>query len=396
MSATLVPHDYINDFSTTLSTGYTAGGTSLVLTSATGSNGLVLPSTGYYYYLKCEDEYFLVTARSGTTCTVVGGKAGSTNTSHSSGTVVTGCWVLPDVLDSIRDYRVDIMNGKPFGTKKSQTNEYVSFTNGSTINLIDVSDGPGIIDSIWVALPKHTIKIYIDGELVPSVSVDSKYFFYSKRAPNPMATPIFLIGSDANTDEASASYVPIPYSSSIQITATNTSGSNSSAFSIVTYQTGIPNVIPYSQKLFCSAGVISGAIPNQVCTLADITTSKRGRILGIYWSIDAPNQFPLEGDFNFYVDGSGSPSLTSSGTEDFFFMAGYFGGFSQGAVMGDSIALTYKNAASGQFAAFRLFLKDPFLFNTGFKVTWQAGETAHQNWTGTLDVYYSILYYTEL
>ena len=88
---------YTNDYSSTLAAGYTAGGTSLAVASAAG-----LPTSGLLFYLKVDDEYFLVTAWAGTTLTTVGARAGSSPSNHASGAAITGCWILPEVLDGIR------------------------------------------------------------------------------------------------------------------------------------------------------------------------------------------------------------------------------------------------------------------------------------------------------
>lgn len=88
---------YTNDFNSTLSSGYTAGGTSLSIASSTG-----LPASGTSFYLKVDSEYFLCTSYTGGTLTVTGAQAGSTAANHANGAGITGCWVLPAVLDGIR------------------------------------------------------------------------------------------------------------------------------------------------------------------------------------------------------------------------------------------------------------------------------------------------------
>lgn len=88
---------YTNDFSTTLSSSYTAGGGSLSVASTSG-----LPASGYSFYLKIDSEYFLCTSYSGSTLTVTGAQAGSTAANHANGAGVTACWVLPAMLDGVR------------------------------------------------------------------------------------------------------------------------------------------------------------------------------------------------------------------------------------------------------------------------------------------------------
>jgi hypothetical protein len=89
---------YTNDYSATVNSSYTSGGTSLVITGAVGS----LPTSGLNFILKVDSEYMLCTSYSGSTLTVVGAQGGSSAANHSVGATVTACWILPSVLDGIR------------------------------------------------------------------------------------------------------------------------------------------------------------------------------------------------------------------------------------------------------------------------------------------------------
>jgi len=88
--------DYTNDYSSTIS-AYTSGAGSITVVSVTG-----LPASGKYFILKVDDEYFLCTSYTGFVLTVTGGQAGSTPANHSLGTAITGCWIVPQVLDGIK------------------------------------------------------------------------------------------------------------------------------------------------------------------------------------------------------------------------------------------------------------------------------------------------------
>src|SRR5674476_1493736 len=88
--------DYTNDYSSTI-LAYTSGAGSITVVSVTG-----LPASGRNFILKVDDEYFLCTSYTGLVLTVVGGQAGSTPANHSLGAVITGCWIVPSVLDGIR------------------------------------------------------------------------------------------------------------------------------------------------------------------------------------------------------------------------------------------------------------------------------------------------------
>lgn len=75
---------FANTYQTTLndSGGISSGDTSMIVTTATGS-----PAVNFR--VKIENEYLLVTAKSGTTFTVTRGVEGSTAASHADGSTVT-------------------------------------------------------------------------------------------------------------------------------------------------------------------------------------------------------------------------------------------------------------------------------------------------------------------
>ena len=116
--------DYTNDYSSTLYSSYTSGGTSLVVVSVSG-----LPASGRYFILKIELEYFLCTSYTGTTLTVVGAQAGSTAANHSSAAAITGCWIVPSVLDGIRSDQSQVGTYANLPTSGMKTGDRYTCTN---------------------------------------------------------------------------------------------------------------------------------------------------------------------------------------------------------------------------------------------------------------------------
>src|SRR5665647_2787882 len=88
--------DYTNDYSSTI-LAYLSGAGTITVVSVTG-----LPASGKYFILKVDNEYFLCTSYTGLVLTVTGGQAGSTPANHSLGAAITGCWIVPQVLDGIK------------------------------------------------------------------------------------------------------------------------------------------------------------------------------------------------------------------------------------------------------------------------------------------------------
>lgn len=86
-----MPRIYVNNFETTLASGLSSGATSMSLTSATGLPTL---SGSDYYHLTLDDgvgaiEIVKVTARTGTTCTIVRAQESTTDQTWASGVVAS-------------------------------------------------------------------------------------------------------------------------------------------------------------------------------------------------------------------------------------------------------------------------------------------------------------------
>jgi len=105
-----------------------------------------------------------------------------------------------------------------------------------------------------------------------------------------------------------------------------------------------------------------------------------------------PRMAPLEGNLKIYLDGSGSPTIETPGTEDYFQMSNYFQGYTAPYV-GGCIVLNFK--ATNGIAASRLHIDDPIVFENALKITWNNGDSSQVNFTGTSTIAYCIWYYTE-
>lgn len=90
-----------------------------------------------------------------------------------------------------------------------------------------------------------------------------------------------------------------------------------------------------------------------------------------------------EGDDMIYIDGEETPSITGTGTEDYFCYAwGYPGGLSSTPYHGVTVvgALKGKEIYSGKWTMFRFHVEDPIQFDRSIKVTIESGHAnAHAN-----------------
>lgn len=401
----ITPHNFINDYSSTLAAGYTAGGTSLSLTSATGTNGLTLPTSNFV--LKIEDEYFLVTIRNGTTCTVTHSYAGSTNANHSNGSVVTGCWILPAVLDDLRYGNRDLFGPKPFGTKGGTAYKQQVVTAGSSFDILPTVNGSGYIDSFRLGCEgdpdKWQVSVTVDGEGTPGINlVSAENFFALLKHPTKFFSKYFSrdeINPGTGGVTIGATFLPIPFSTSIKLTAKNVGSQSYNLWSQVTYNTNVTNNFPYSQKLQCLTGSSTGRAFQDVVTLIDTDFNKKGRLFGIHIAVDTTNASDkskvLEGPVKIYLDGAGSATIASSALEDWFMMSYYFAATTPPAIIGDNIAFLRKGSASPYiWSMFRLHPDDPIVFQDALKITVDCGFAGY-SFTGTVDFFWTIWYYLE-
>lgn len=89
-------------YGSTLASGYTSGGTSLSVTSASG-----LPGSGVFYLIvqaesTNNEEVFLVTGVSGTTLTVTGAQGNTTASNHSIGAIIIGTILTAGAITQLK------------------------------------------------------------------------------------------------------------------------------------------------------------------------------------------------------------------------------------------------------------------------------------------------------
>ena len=336
---------------------------------------------------------------------IVGGAGVSVTPAGSSVTLVnTQPWV-PDILSETKP---------AYGTSHSVFGKAVPVVNNATQTLINLTGVSGGWISYfflgWNAADiVSTMTIVADGNTV--FSDRACLFFGAEYQENGASFMHRFLGAsnDDSNNVGFYSYIPIPFTSSLSITFTNTFGSTHNLYWTIGYQTGVANSWPLTQKLVCRSGTVSAATPYSVNTLVNDSGLNPGRLLGITCSIDSvpgsanPTTGPLEGEWKMYFDGSGSPNWNSSGTEDYFGMSNYFQGFlisTQDATRnGITSGLSpYAGAtlitAAGTWNAYRFHILDPITFQNALKVTWDAGESSFISWTGTVRFSYCLYYYT--
>jgi DUF2961 family protein len=305
----------------------------------------------------------------------------------------------------------DILSeAKPSGTAGYSSLKNASVANNATQTLVSLTgQSGGYISYIWMAVAAQdttsNLTITADGNTVFN---DRWVLFFGAEYQNNQASFMSRFIGATNNDSNNVSvyaFIPIPFSTSISVTYTNTSGSTETCFYIVQYQTGVPNTWTNTRRLRTSSGTISAATAQSVQTLLNATSLPQGRLLGIAFSIDSfpgsanPSTAPLEGEFKIYLDGASSPNYASSGTEDYAGMSNYFQGYTTTNANTSGIysfspyqGMTIKSTYT--WNAFHFHIMDQLTFANAIKMTWDVGES-NVSFTGTVRFAYCIWYYTQ-
>lgn len=296
------------------------------------------------------------------------------------------------------------------GTPNYAVGKQIAIAPGTTITLLNIT-GSGYVSHMWMAMNNTSteagnyqiLKITVDGNVTYN-DLYGNFFgdpFWNDSSLGHFATEL-------TTDAAGqGSYIPIPYSTSLEIQLTSNEPSSTINFWYnISYISGVsPSIFNLSGKLNVNAvtynegGSALVLTQDQVGTLMNATGLAPGRLLGISLLFDGYNASGsasssafLEGPLIIYCDGN--IVLQTSGSEDYFGMAGYFGGVAAGFSTTQT-ALTNKRSSPILYAAVRFHLLDPITFQNALKVTWQAGLASTGNtFTGSVTLYWTIWYYT--
>lgn len=312
--------------------------------------------------------------------------------------------------------------GKTQGTIASTHGEAVSVGGSATQTLLNYSGGDGYVSELLIAIngdsnarANSLIKVYYNGSATADINTTVEKMFggvyiSTNGFGHSYSSQLFEVtGTGTITGNIGyVMYLPIPFTGGIKIDVVNGSGSSMTLWYTVKYHTGVTNNWPYEHKLLVGtyASGSTGCTPNSTLTLHDASTiGVKGKLVGIWLLGDGfPNSVsnplaPLEGDMAIYLDGSGSPSYQSSGTEDWAGFPFYANGFQADNANGGNFHGTTFWSNSGStgmtWSFYRYHIMDPIVFNTGLKVTWQCGDTSQAGFTGNPVVWGTVWYYTE-
>jgi hypothetical protein len=283
---------------------------------------------------------------------------------------------------------------------------------GATITVLDV-DGPGTIAHIWFTIadgePYHlkriVLRMYWDGETNPSVETPIGDFFgLGLGQYHSWQSEMLSVGNNNSLN----CYFPMPFAHHARITVTNEGKQPIGALyyniDYRTYSHPLPPGTLYFHAEYHQAqpnhGWTNDWTTNQTPLVNDKTNldgkdnyvwmeaKGHGQYVGVTMSVlQNQDMWWGEGDDMFFIDGSKTPQIVGTGSEDYFLGAWDFGGkpFSYqlyGApVVGPELA-------GSRSSVYRFHLAQPIPFQKSFKATIEHGHANHRS-----DNFYSVAYW---
>lgn len=283
---------------------------------------------------------------------------------------------------------------------------------GETVTVLD-TDGPGVISHIWFTIndqePYHlkriVLRMYWDGETTPSVETPIGDFFgLGLGTYHNWQSEMLSVGSV----KALNSYFPMPYRHHARITVTNEGKQRiGSLYYNIDYRTEshpLPADTVYFHAQYRQAQPNHGWTNDWTANGTPLVNDKtnldgkdnyvwldakgHGQFVGVTMSVlQNQDMWWGEGDDMFFIDGVKSPSITGTGSEDYFLGAWDFGGqpFSYqlyGApVVGEELA-------GGRSSVYRFHFDSPIPFTKSIRATIEHGHANHRS-----DNFYSVAYW---
>lgn len=240
---------------------------------------------------------------------------------------------------------------------------------GDTLVLGDL-EGPGVITHLWTTVspadPFYTrslvFRVYYDGNDFPSVEAPFGDFF----AGGYTAEPVFssAVVSTSAFGRARNCYWRMPFEKSARVTVTNESSEHRvhSFYYYLDWQkhTSLPDDTMYFHARYRQE---HPATPGDYLILE---TEGRGHYVGTVQSV-LQTQYGWfgEGDDRFYVDGEETPSLSGTGTEDYF---GDAWGFEQFHRPYYGVTVYEGHMPGDRVTAYRWHIPDPVPFTKSIRV----------------------------
>jgi len=248
---------------------------------------------------------------------------------------------------------------------------------GETVVLADL-EGPGVITHIWLTVAAADygwprllrLRIYYDGSPVPSVDAPVGDFFgVGLGLESPLES---LAIRDSSSGRSRNSYWPMPFAKSCRITVTNEGSRRvSNLYYHVDYRK-VADLPADTRYLHARYHQELPVVAGRFYPVLEI--EGEGHYVGTVFSVvqAEPGWFG-EGDEWIYIDGSDTPSIVGTGTEDYFNDA-----WSLRVDTGPYAGVTVAEGTGlgARMSAYRWHLVDPIPFTTRLRFLFE-----HNGWT---------------
>jgi hypothetical protein len=264
--------------------------------------------------------------------------------------------------------------------------------------LVGVGGSPGDRNNVII---NGTIQICTNGEAAPCEQSDLGTFFLVHGVPAPpfTASDNFTVTEYTEfTSMGAFRRMFIPFTNGCTITITNKSTvASGRLFSQVYYYQGAPppQLTGTRKKTFHMATIPFTSIA-QFAPVNLINIAGRGQIEGIHlfvYNQTTGQPTWLEGDVDWTIDGTNTGA--AGGTEDFFGGQYYW---TQNQYASDSWGVMKNGAFDGSYYAtgmYRLFNKDPMVFDQSIQIVWHNGQTGQNTPPGSVNLSAIVFYYLD-
>jgi hypothetical protein len=251
----------------------------------------------------------------------------------------------------------------------SRNGDSRSIEPGATLVLGDL-EGPGVITHMWFTVSSSDVfygrslvlRIYWDGADKPSVEAPLGDFF--GLGHGALFTYSSAPACVTSNGRAMSCFWRMPFKKNARVTVTNES-EKYKCDSLYYYVDWRKAPQPDDSLYFHAR--YRQATPAQPGDYTILETSGRGHYVGVVYSVhQMENGWFGEGDDRFYIDGETTPSLSGTGTEDYFCDAWGFRAF---ATPYYGVPLFEGYHAGDRLTAYRWHIADPVVFTKSLKAT---------------------------
>jgi hypothetical protein len=284
-----------------------------------------------------------------------------------------------------------------FDRSGGNNDRYENIEDGEKLTLAEI-DGSGIINHIWITIAPPPpglnrndiiLRMYWDGNDFPSVeSPIGPFFGQGWDESYPFRS--ILLSANPVEGRALVSYIKMPFQKSAKIEIENQTDEVIRAFYyyIDYIETEVPDNAGYFHAWYNHElteawdegenewGVLSentGKNPKGEGNYLFVETEGKGKFIGVNYYVNNPGPIWYgEGDDMFYIDGSEMPTMSGTGTEDYFntswcpkeaFMHPYYGYPRVNGTLG----------WLGRTHVYRFHVEDPVYFDESLKFSIEHG-----------------------